>query len=65
MMLDVAREIRGCPRANPDILKQWWSRDVEVAVSRKRDLCWICRHSQEEEDRKEYCQDRKEYCEAK
>ena len=39
----------------------WWNRDVNIDVSRKRDLFTIWRHSQKVENRKKYCEAKKDH----
>ena len=59
--LDVASEVCGYTKDEPRHLKaQWWNKDVDVAVSRKRDLFRIWKQSQNEEDRKKYCEAKKD-----
>ena len=56
-LLDVASEVCGYTKGKPRHFETWWwKKDVDVAVRRKRELFRIWRQSQNEEDRKKYCE---------
>ena len=56
-LLDVVSEVCGYTKSKPrDFEAWWWNKDVDVAVCRKRDLFRIWKQSQNEEDRKKYCE---------
>ena len=57
-MLDVVSEVCGYTKDKPRHFETWWwNKDVDVAVCRKRKLFRI---SQNEEDRKKYCEAKKD-----
>ena len=60
-LLDVEREVCGYTKGKPRHFETWWwNKDVDVAVCRKRELFRIWRQSQNEEDRKKYCEAKKD-----
>ena len=59
-MLDVTSEVCGYTKGKPRHFETWWNKDVDVAVCRKRELFRIWRQSQNEEDRKKYCEAKKD-----
>ena len=60
-LLDIASEICGCTKGKPRHFETWWSnKGVDVAVCRKRELFRMWIQSQNEEDRKKYCEAKKD-----
>ena len=60
-LLDVASEVCGYTKGKPRNFETWcWNKDVDVAVCRKRKLFWIWKKSQNDEDRKKYCETKKD-----
>ena len=59
-LLDVASEVCGYTKGKPRHFETWWwNKDVDVAVCRKRELFRIWKQSQNEKDRKKYCEPKK------
>ena len=60
-LLDVASEVCGYTTGKPRHFETWWwNKVVNVAVCRKRELFRIWKQSQNEEDRKKYCDVKKD-----
>ena len=56
-LLDVASDVCGYTKGKPRQFETWsWNKDLDVAVYRKRELFRIWKQSQNEEDRKKYCE---------
>ena len=60
-LLNVASEVGGYTKGKPRPFgRWWWNKDVDVAVCRRRELFRIWKQSQNEEDRKKYCEAKKD-----
>ena len=60
-LLDLVSEVCGYIKGKPRHFETWWwNKDVDVAVCRKRELFRIWKQSQNEENRKKYCEAKKD-----
>ena len=56
-LLDVVSEVCSYTKSKPRHFETWWwNKYMDVAVYRKRELFRIWKQSQNEEDRKKYCE---------